>query len=176
MPLTSLAEAKAYMGVTTIEHDVEITRLVSQADDVVQEWAGPTAIRATYVDEVTVRGPLLLPRYPVVSVTSVETFNGTGFTTDTTPAAVFDGNVTTTYRYGSRLRITYVAGLAAIPAAYVDAALVWISYKYRRNHGGSETYMPSGVDGSISPPMGTRAVRDQIVAALGPYARGPVIA
>lgn len=187
MALTTLAEAKAYMGVTSAAHDAEITRLVEQADDVVLDLAGESPYSVSGTENVrSSGGVLLLSRYPVTAVTSLGSYTGSygdpyqgGYLSSydgdlTTGAPIINGAagiIQSPYADGTWVSITYTAGLAAVPAAFVDAALVFVSYKYRRNHGGSESYMPSGVDGSVAPPMGTSALREQIRLALGRYAR-----
>lgn len=181
MALTTLAEAKTYMDVKTAAHDAEITRLVAQADGVVQNMAGPAVQRATFVERHSGRAVLLLDRYPIVSVTSVGSVSGgvsTLYTGPTTDFAVIDGNVGSIASpfHSGLVEVTYIAGPLTPPAEAVDAALLFISYKYRRNHGGSESYMPAGVDGGIAPPMGVTALEQQIRLALGAYARGPSVA
>lgn len=157
--LVTLAEAKAYMGVTTSAHDTEIARLVAQAGGVVQNLAGPTPLIATFNDPV-VGG--LLPHYPIVSVTAL----------DVTVVNASIGQVRT-----SATEVTYTAGLSSTPPPeFVDAALLFISYKYRRNHGGSESYMPAGQDSGIAPPMGVTALYQQIRLALGEHAKGATVA
>lgn len=178
MPLTSLPEAKAYMGVTTTANDAEIALLVEQADGVVQNHAGPALQQATFVER-HVGGPVvLLHRYPIVSITSVSTvYSGTVTAADVSSYGIADAELGEIFTpSASRVEVTYVAGFATPPAEAVDAALLFVSYKYRRNHGGSETYMPAGADSGIAPPMGVGALEQQIRLALGSYARGPSVA
>ena len=82
------------------------------------------------------------------------------------------GKVRLAYPEGTLVEFAYTAGLPAVPDEAIDAALVFISYKYRRNHGGSATYMPAGADASIAPPMGVAALKEQMRLALGSYAKG----
>jgi hypothetical protein len=178
--LVTLAEAKTYMGVTSAAHDVEITRYCGQALGVVENMAGPALVRRSFTERYDGGRSLLLHRYPVVSVQSGgSVVNGAvTLATGLTSYAVIDGTigrVGSPFGYGT-VEVTYTAGLEVVPDEAVDAALVFVSYKYRRNHGGSESYMPAGVDGGIAPPMGTKALRDQIRLALGPYARGVTVA
>ncbi len=153
--LVTLDEAKAYMGVEITADDVEILRLCSSATDVVQSHAGPTPFLGTYTETVA-PGVALVRHRPLVSV-------------QTADAEIVSSDAGTIRSYGGE--VTYTAGLESVPDAYVDAALVFISYKYRRNRGGSESYMPAGADGGIAPPMGVSALEQQIRLALGPYAR-----
>ena len=173
MSLTTLAEAKSYMDVKTSAHDLEIVRLCAASLGVVENLAGPALVRRTFAAErYTASGStLLLRRYPVVSVTSVGSLNSLGaITLAQSGFYVIDGNrIASPYGYGT-VEVTYVAGLPAVPDEAVDAALIYVSYKYRRNHGGSESYMPAGVDGGIAPPMGVDALHRQIALALGGYA------
>jgi hypothetical protein len=168
------------MGVTSTAHDAEITRLCSQSLGVVENMAGPALERRQFTERYAGGRSLLLRRYPVVSVESIgSVVNGVStLATDPTSYAIINGemgSIGSPYAYGT-VEVTYTAGLAVVPDEAVDAALVFVSYKYRRNHGGSESYMPAGVDGGIAPPMGTTALREQVRLALGPYARGPVVA
>lgn len=178
MALTTLAEAKIYMDVKTSAHDGEITRLVAQADGVVQHLAGPALQRATFVERYAGGPTVLLDRYPVVSLTSVAAITrGVAGTADTTGYIVdaSSGLIAPPFTSG-QIEVTYLAGPLNPPAEAVDAALVFISYKYRRNHGGSESYMPAGPDGAVAPPMGVDALHRQIRLALGSYARGMRVA
>lgn len=180
MALVTLPAAKLYMGVTSNTHDAEITRLCRQSLGVVENIAGPALVRRQFTERHDGRSTLLLDRYPVLSVESVGSVAGGGVTLSTSTAsfAVIDGavgRIASPFGYGT-VEVTYTAGLATVPDEAVDAALVFVSYKYRRNHGGSESYMPAGVDGGTAPPMGTRALRDQIRLALGPYACGMRVA
>ena len=186
MALTTLLDAKTYLGfpnpATPHGHDAEIERYVAQADGVIQTHAGPAVQRATFVERYLANGPtLLLDRYPVVSVTSIGSVAGdvstlyTGAASDYAVVNAEIGRISTPYSSG-QVEVTYAAGLATPPAEAVDAALLFISYKYRRNHGGSETYMPSGVDSGIAPPMGVTALKQQIRLALGEYAKGATLA
>lgn len=181
MPLTTVAEAKAYMGVSTTAHDAEITRLVAQADGVVQSHAGPALQQQTFVERHPGGRLLILRRYPVVSVTSIGQVSGGVSTLHTGPASDYAiinaevGSIASPFSSGN-VEVTYVAGPVTPPPEAVDAALVFVSYKYRRNHGGSESYMPAGVDGGIAPPMGVGALEQQIRLALGPYAEAGAVA
>jgi hypothetical protein len=177
--LVTLAEAKTYMGLTSVEHDDEINRYIAQADGVIQSHAGPAIQRDTFVERYSARRDLLLNRYPVESITSIGTVGSDGLVTplDASSYHILDARMgkLSLFSYGL-VEVTYVAGSLTPPAEAVDAALVFISYKYRRNHGGSESYMPAGQDAGISPPMGVDALTRQIRLALGDYARGPSVA
>lgn len=171
--LVTLTEAREYLGGPSTAHNAEITRYVGASLGVIENMAGPALVRRTFTERVTV-GVNLLRRYPVVSVVSL-TVGSTVLPAADLTGSVVDGELgsVTLPQAGT---VVYTAGLDPVPDEAVDAALVYISYKYRRNHGGSESYMPAGVDGGVAPPMGTKALHDQIRLALGPYARGPVIA
>lgn len=178
--LVTLAEAKAYMGVTANTHDAEITRLCNASLGAVELVAGPALVRRQFVETYIASGSgqLLLNRYPIVSLFSVASVVAGVVTVSPSPATIADpdlGRIDSPFSYGT-VRVTYTAGLSPTPDEAVDAALIYVSYKYRRNHGGSESYMPAGVDGGIAPPMGTRALGEQMRLALGQFAGGMRVA
>lgn len=175
MSLTTLAEAKAYMSVKSGDHDAEIARLVAQADGVVQNMAVEALQRATFVERHPAASTILLNRCPIVSLTSVSLVTRGVVGAAVTTGFVLDASTISSPFAYSTVEVTYVAGPLVAPPEAVDAALVFVSYKYRRNHGGSESYMPAGVDGGIAPPMGVGALEQQIRLALGQYARGALI-
>ena len=180
MSLTTLFDAKAYMGVKSIVNDPEIERLVRTADGVIQLNAGPALMTGTFVERHPGGRTILLQRYPVTSITSVGSVVGDVSTLYTGLASAYgiidaaSGVIGSPYARGI-VEVTYVAGLTQPPAEAVDAALVYVSYKYRRAHGGSEAFTPAGADGSVAPPMGVSALEQQIRLALGSYARGPAV-
>lgn len=180
MSLTTLADAKAYLGVESPKWDAEIARLAAAADGVVQSHAGPALARGTFTERHTARSVLLLRRYPVVSVTSVGSVSGgvvTLYAGAVTGFGVIDADVGTIacpFSSGT-VEVVYVAGLATVPPEAVDAALVYVAYKYRRNHGGTASYTPAGADASIAPPQGVPSLEAQLRLALGEHARGPSI-
>ena len=135
----------------------EVERYCAAALDVVQNLCGQTLIRQTFTEDVC--GTKLLKHWPVVSATLNDT------------VLTVTGDTVT--GYGT---VVYTAGLPEIPVQAVDAALIYVGYRYRRNHGGSESFMPAGVDGAINMPMGIKTLTDQMRFALGSYARGPSVA
>ena len=178
MSLTTLFDAKAYMGVKSIVNDPEIERLIRAADGVIQKYAGPALVSGTFVERHNGNASeVWLHRYPVTAITSVgSVVNGVSTLSAASTYWVVNaaqGVIRTPYT--GTVEVTYVAGLAQPPAEAVDAALVYVSYKYRRAHGGSESYTPAGNDGSIAPPVGVGTIEQQISFALGSYARGPAV-
>lgn len=184
MALVTLPQAKRFLDFDDPEaahrHDEELERYCRQADGVVQKVAKQTLVSDTYVDRVdALGGEVLLPRTPVVSITSWSTVGYDGTALDT---AVGGGLLDAEHgraRLGSAfgpVEVTYVAGLEEVPDEAVDAALLFVSYKYRRNHGGAEGFQLAGADAVTPNPMSANALRQQLALALGPYAALPAIA
>lgn len=175
MALVTLTQVKTYMGLslTSTANDDELNRLIASATAGVEVYSWATLTQRTFTERFVSRGQVLL-RSPLVSVQSFGLVGYDGVVTAYgTPAgyAVIDGSVgliRSPYSSGT-VEVAYTAGLSTVPDEAVDAALVWISYKYRRNHGGTETFMPSG-DNTVAAPMGTRALAEQVRLALGQYA------
>lgn len=173
MALVTLAQVKTYMGLTSTANDDELNRLIGAATGGVELMSWATLERRTFTAERVTVGALL--RAPLVSISAfgLVGYNGvvTAYTDPTGYSIINPAAGTINYPYTTgTVEVTYIAGLATVPDEAADAALVWISYKYRRNHGGSETFMPAGVDGSVAPPMGTTALGQQVRLALGQYA------
>lgn len=167
--LVSLDRVKTHLGLeNTTRHDAELVDLIESCTPVIEELAGPVFPR-------TVTEPLrgnVLRFAPVMSVLSVS--NG-GVTVDPAsyvldgPAGLFDLTV-----WSRDVTVTYVAGRATVPANIRRAALRWISWSWRRDHGGSESYMPAGDD--AVPGLGVVGIEKELRHILGPDLRGMRVA
>ncbi|WP_213308186.1 head-tail connector protein [Paraburkholderia sacchari] len=71
--LTTLANAKQWLNVTTANDDQLLTRLVSAASQFVQTWLNRTIASASYTEKHTGSGSntLALPNYPITAVSSL---------------------------------------------------------------------------------------------------------
>lgn len=176
--LVSIEQVQTYLDLPGGVHEDELRRLIAQATGVVQMHAGPTLIAGTFVDTVEVRGGrAVLPHWPILAPAPTATYLDFRGEPVAVTVHVLDASIGLVSVAGRRERVTvtYAAGLDEVPAEAEDAALVFIAYKYRRNHGGSESYLPAGVDAQVVTPMGTKTLADQLALALGEYARGPLV-
>ena len=123
----STADAKAWMRVDTSADDSLIADLVAESIDFVEEQYGFQLIEKTVTVEYENYGKeVRLPLYPVQSVTSVKTIDGSG--TETTLTVNEDYYLTgdtlvidTIYGWEVpddriRLKVVYVAGYTSIPS------------------------------------------------------------
>jgi hypothetical protein len=152
--LTTLANAKQWMNVSTTTDDALITRLVSAASQFVQKYIHRQIAVAPYTDvrNGNDQWEMVLANWPIVSVTSV-TVNGNVIAA--APAMVPGGVPTvgylndeeTVYLYGSRfyrgvqnVQIVYEAGYAETPIEIEQAVIELIALKYTgRQHMGQNS-------------------------------------
>lgn len=116
-----LAEAKAYVQVTAAADDILIDGLIETMCRRVEEEIGRSLItqtRTVTLDAHQVRPGLVLPRGPVQSITSFETYGADGSTTAASASAY--------YLAGDRVALSEDPGAPEWPTLdrYVDAALI----------------------------------------------------
>jgi hypothetical protein len=177
MTIVTLPEVQQHLDLT--DHDDELTLLLEEADAKIDDLAGPVIAR-TVTETVVVRnGYALLSSVPL-EITGVTGSNGvalTGWTTDdiggigglrAAPAGFL-----TSGEYGTAVTVEYVAGRVAagdpVPARFKRAALRYIGWAWRREHGGSDTYMPDG-DGT-STALGVAGIEKELRFILGKSVR-----
>lgn len=158
--LTTLANAKAWLNISTTTDDALLTRLVSSASQFVQSWLNRTIASANYTDSYTGSGSdtLALANYPCTAVSSLII---AGQTVSPSPGGmqagyVFDdrfiyliGNAFASSAFPSAapnrfpkwppkgVQITYTAGYASTPPDIEQAVLELIALKYTdRQHFG----------------------------------------
>lgn len=184
MPILTLTQGKAQLGITTDVHNTELTEYIAGVEQVVVKHIGP-------VDDVTItedvaggRRSLILSRSPLVSVTSVTLDDGTEVTG---PYIVdSDPRVPIVRRQGSglfplgRLRVVYVAGRGgACPPAASIAARIILQHLWATQRG-PETRRPpitsAGDDDLVQVAGLGFAVPRRAVEMLQPDSRGPVVA
>lgn len=127
--LISFADARAMLSEQSTLQDEEIRSFMETATGVVEDIVGPCVIR-TFIDQVDTNDGycLLLPRAPVVSVTSLVPVFGGGASYVTADLLVNpDTGIVTLKTRGAPLiggpwTATYVAGRSVISPIYVQAA------------------------------------------------------
>lgn len=141
MPAVSLALVKSHLNITSSTQDDELLDTVDRAEAVIGRRVGPLS-PVTVTNEVhTGPGPLVLKRYPVVSVTSAT--NGGVAVTD------LDLDVDAGVLYGSfhsrgarTIKVTYLAGWSPLPADLEAAVLELTAHLWRSQRGSA----PSPLD------------------------------
>jgi hypothetical protein len=94
--LISMQEAKDHLNITTANYDEELSRFMQAATELVQSKGGHT-IRQSFTDEISddIAFQLVLPRMPVLSVTSVTSVWPGGPSWDTTQLRVSPSGIVT---------------------------------------------------------------------------------
>lgn len=156
--LVSLRDAKLKCKIPLDDTalDDELRGYMEAATGVVERHLCRTIARRTVVDTVRTSSgsrSLVLPSTPVISVTSVEAIDGSS-TWDVANLHInSNAGIVTAVNGGwfsGVLTVTYVAGMAVVPAHYVKAALIIIEHLWHTERGVSEAgeryLMPDTVD------------------------------
>ena len=137
MPLATIDQLKEYAGdIASDKDDVLLTRLVTAAQDVVENYCGRTFNSTNFTSEMydgTGTRVLTLKNFPIVSVSAVLE-SGVSLSTGTDPVGGAEvilypdtGQLVRPYWYWMPYRawysITYAAGFATVPASIVQACL-----------------------------------------------------
>ena len=137
--LTTLANVKAWMGITSTDHDAVLTRLISAASNYIQSWLNRDLFAADCTERFDGTGTamLVLPNYPVQSVTSVKV-NGVVVPagTDSSDGYFYntDGIKLRGYRFErgvSNVLVSYRGGFESIPAELEQATIELVSLRHK---------------------------------------------
>lgn len=178
--ILSMADARKAVNLgTSTAYDEELRGYNEAVTAVVEDRTGMTVVRRTVVDypKGVCGDELWLDHRPVISVTSIATTDGV---TTWAPGDVDVhgdwGRLTLrSGRWRGDLAVTYVAGMAQIPANYLRAAAVLLEAQWQGKRGQTTlTTMPSGLEDSIAVPGLNHPVPNAALALLGP--RPPMVA
>lgn len=138
--LTSIANVKLWLGVSSAADDTLLTRLVSGVSAWIQEWLGRTIASGSYTETLNGNGKTVLAfaNYPVTAVASVTVdgvaipartvIGGSGYTFDK-EFIYLDGYCFTSGH--QNVVVQYTAGYSAVPADLEQAAIELIALRYR---------------------------------------------
>lgn len=138
--LTTLANAKAWLSVSSATDDALLSRLISAASDYIQTWLNRDIAMATYtsIRDGNSGLRLMANNYPVSAVTSViidqqtipaSIAGGAGYVFDSTSIMLIGGYKFT--RGFQNVTIQYVAGYAITPKEIEQAAIELVSMRYK---------------------------------------------
>lgn len=148
MSVVTLTDLKAFLNIASTAHDGELQDMLDRAESILARRVGPLGT-VTVADEVhTGPGPLLLRRYPVVSVSSATSGGAavTGLDLDA-DAGMLHGSFSTV---GRSVRVTYVAGRSVLPLDLEAAVLELTAHLWRSQRGTS----PTALQGDEEPGAG----------------------
>jgi len=157
--LVSLADIKAYLGITSGEYDSFLTQQEAFISEVVESYCGRKFSQATYVqtfydtDYSDIQKELKMFHYPLISMTSV---TEDAITLDTTEYRVHKATGTVVkpeyFFTGTEItEFTYSAGYSTTPLIIKNVILALIQEKYNQKTSGVPLNFGSDVQ-SISIP------------------------
>lgn len=140
--LTTLANVKSWLKITTTTDDALLQRLLSAASDYIQTWLNRVVPTASYSDAYDGPGGsrLMLPNYPITAVSSVS-IDGQVIpqsTSPTTPGWVFNSTSIVlrggTWRFTEgvqNISVSYTAGYPTVPSEIEQACIELVSRRYK---------------------------------------------
>lgn len=174
--LTTLANVKSWLNVSTTTDDTLLQRLLSAASGYIQAWCNRVFAEASYTDTFNGKDKTkqMLGNYPVLSVTSV-TVDANVIPPST--AVTVPGFVNDIYSVMLRdywfcrgiqnVVISYTAGYATIPLEVEQACIELVALRYReRQHIGEVSKTAGGAE-TVS--YSQKDMSDGIKTILGNY-------
>ena len=146
--IISLADFKAQANMEFPDDDEELRPYLEAATGVVERYLKKAVVRRTITETHTVRGgPLVLNWTPVMSLTAVATSDG-ATTWDVSGLTVSSAGVVipSSGLIGGEVEVTYVAGMAEIPAEWILAALIICQHLWETQRGQSGGPVAGGLD------------------------------
>lgn len=168
MSVVTLASAKTFLNITTTTHDAELQAMLDRAESVLAKRVGPLA-PVTVTDEVhTGPGPIVLRRFPVISVTSAAS-DGVAVTdldADTASGVVYG----TFSRALRKVKVTYTAGRATLPLDLEAAVLELTRHLWESQRGNSLATVPGSLPGEdVQTPGGSYLLPYRVQSLIEPY-------
>ncbi len=182
--LTTLANAKQWIGITGSTDDAMLTRLVSASSDYITMWLGRDITLQTYNSyRDGIPGNIMVLRnYPVVSVSTV-TIDGNvvpaavypSVGASPSPGFIFDnysimlvGGVYAFTRGFQNVYFSYQAGYSTIPTEIEQAALELVALRYKER---DRIGMVSKAIGGETTTYSQKDISDSIETTLANYRR-----
>ncbi len=138
--LTTTANVKTWLGLTSVADDALIARLVTSASDFIQAWLNRTFAGTSYTDTFDGKNftKYSAYAYPITAVASV-TVDGQNIPASTGPTVagyVFSKTMIGLIGYSftpgmQNCSITYTAGFASIPTEIEQACIELVGLRYR---------------------------------------------
>lgn len=138
--LVSLAEMKVHLNMTSTAHDVELRGFIEAATKAAEDHRQEVLVRRTVTHYRTARARswIVLPRVPVISLTSVATLDGAQ-TWDVGNLHVdpVTGRVTVLSgsAFDGEMMFVYVAGYTVIPGAFTLAVKIIVQHLWETQRG-----------------------------------------
>lgn len=137
--LTSLANAKSWLGVSGSSDDALLTRLISASSDYIQTWLNRSIVQSAYTNTRNGNGGkrMMFRDYPVASISSLvidqqsvpaSIAGGAGYVFNDTAIMLIGYSFTRGFQ---NVVITYTAGYLVIPTEIEQACIELVSLRYK---------------------------------------------
>ena len=133
--LTTLANVKSWLGVSSTDDDAQLTRLITAASDFVANYCSRT-FASTVMSDRKYHGngnsTLVLRNWPIISIQSLAI---DGVTVDPANYSFYDRMICLSQGVFNRglanVSVSYTAGYTTIPLGLEQAVIELIAFKYR---------------------------------------------
>lgn len=130
---TTLATVKEFVGITSVNDDALLTRLINDASTLMQSWLSRDITSATYTQKLDGKGidEITLTNYPItaVSALTIDGITPTAYGFDDNNIYLTDGSV---FTKGKRnITVTYTAGFTTVPTDLEQVCVDLVATKYR---------------------------------------------
>ncbi len=168
MTALRLADVKAFLNVGTTRHDDELQDILDRAEAILAARVGPLSPLTVTGERHTGPGPLVLKRYPVVSVVGATSGGAVVGDLD------LDGDAGLLYgSFGSArggVRVTYTAGRAVLPADLEAAVLELVRHLWQSQRPAGAQAPPGSLGGGDdAPPGGAFLLPYRVQSLIEPY-------
>jgi hypothetical protein len=175
-PAVTLAEFRAHLNVTEADghaDDEEMWSAVLAAADQIDYLCGPTRPKSqtSRVDSWT--GVLLLPVFPVISLTSITPVNGSALDLTNVYLDTLTGEVKGSALYGT-FNVVYTVGRSPIPQALMTATLILAKLTWNSQRGPSAVNRFRGVGDTDAAGMSSGLDKYRADRLMDPYRLGRI--
>lgn len=172
MSVLTLSEAKSHLNISSATYDGELQAMIDAAEAVIVERVGPLG-PVEITSRVTGTRSLVLPVYPVLSLTSVADSSEIAVDLDTLDVDLITGVVTSSGTLGCLpYSVTYMAGRASLPANLRLAVLELVRHFWDTQRGPSRRPGSTASDSaSNTVPGAAYLLPFRVEQLLAPYAR-----
>jgi len=188
--LTTLANAKEYLGISGSDDDTLLGNLIDRASEAIENYCRRKFAQETLTEYYDGRGShrLVLNRRPVSSITSIYDDLDRDFTEDTlidaddyvlypdegivefkNTASTFPSTAAYFYDGQRNVKVTYVAGYETIPTDVEQACLMLVALLYNRAKQRADGIKQESQAGAYSVAYAGMLMTPEIKALLEPY-------
>ncbi len=167
MAAVLLSDVRTFLNISTTRHDDELLDTIDRAEAILSRRVGPLSLMTVTNEWHTGPGPLLLKRYPVVSLTAATSGGVAVADADLdTDAGLLHGTFSSVPR---GVRVTYTAGRSVLPTDLEAAVLELVKHLWQSQRPASAQAPPGSLGGDDAQPAGAFLLPYRVQSLIEPY-------